>query len=172
MTAIYIRHIPVYPAYLFDQKLSLLSYFQTVYPGQNVEKPRGQAEKTFLKYFTDIQFFQAAPRLFNSQSDFLIPLGHPGTFEILKSLKQKHKGPSDSPQGRAWRNCLVVNPKSVQQNPRLPLRAKKACLYYYMSDCIPIYGSFYFQHGFLLFFLHNSHGTKEIPDCGNLVRQD
>ena len=32
--------------------------------------------------------------------------------------------------------------------------------------------AFYFKHGFLLLFLHNSHGTKEIPDCGNLVRPD
>ena len=32
--------------------------------------------------------------------------------------------------------------------------------------------SFYFKHGYLLLFLHNSHGTKEIPDCGNLVRPD
>ena len=31
---------------------------------------------------------------------------------------------------------------------------------------------FYFKHDFLLLFLHNSHGTKEIPDCGNLVRPD
>ena len=30
--------------------------------------------------------------------------------------------------------------------------------------------AFYFKHNFLLLFLHNSHGTKEIPDCGNLVR--
>ena len=32
--------------------------------------------------------------------------------------------------------------------------------------------SFYFKHSFLLPFLHNSHGTQEIPDCGNLVRPD
>ena len=30
--------------------------------------------------------------------------------------------------------------------------------------------AFYYKHGFLLLFLHNSHGTKEFPDCGNLVR--
>ena len=30
----------------------------------------------------------------------------------------------------------------------------------------------YFKHVFLLLFLHNSHGTTEIPDCGNLVRPD
>ena len=37
-----------------------------------------------------------------------------------------------------------------------------------------VYGylPFFFKHGFLLLFLHNSHGTKEIPDCGNLVRLD
>ena len=29
-----------------------------------------------------------------------------------------------------------------------------------------------FQTFFLLLFLHNSHGTKEIPDCGILVRPD
>ena len=32
--------------------------------------------------------------------------------------------------------------------------------------------TFYFKHDFLLLFLHASHGTKEIPDCGNLVRPD
>ena len=32
--------------------------------------------------------------------------------------------------------------------------------------------TFYFKHGFLLLFLHNSHGTKEIPDSGNLARPD
>ena len=31
---------------------------------------------------------------------------------------------------------------------------------------------FYFKHGFLLLFLHNSYGTKEIPDCGNQVKPD
>ena len=34
------------------------------------------------------------------------------------------------------------------------------------------YGTLYFKHSFLLLFLHNSHGTKEILDCGNLVRPD
>ena len=29
-----------------------------------------------------------------------------------------------------------------------------------------------FKTRFLLLFLHNSHGTKEIPNCGNLVRPD
>ena len=32
--------------------------------------------------------------------------------------------------------------------------------------------TFYFKHSLLLIFLHNSHGTKEIPDCRNLVRPD
>ena len=38
--------------------------------------------------------------------------------------------------------------------------------------CYSLESSFYFKHGFFLLFLHNSHGTKEIPDCGNLVRPD
>ena len=32
--------------------------------------------------------------------------------------------------------------------------------------------SILFQTCFLLLFLHNSHGTKEIPDCQNLVGSD
>ena len=38
--------------------------------------------------------------------------------------------------------------------------------------CCMSYLPFYFKHSFLLLFLHNSHGTQEIPDCGNLVRPD
>ena len=53
--------------------------------GQTMEKPRGQPEKTR-------QFFKAAPRFFHSYLDILNPVGQSGTFETLKSLKQKSIG--------------------------------------------------------------------------------
>ena len=37
---------------------------------------------------------------------------------------------------------------------------------------VQLYPAFYFKHVFVLLFLHNSHGSKEIHDCGNLVRPD
>ena len=73
--------------------------------GKTVEKPRGRPGKTVARDFPRTQregtfegkVFQSFQRLFHRETDFLNPVGQSGAFETLKSLKLKHKGPSDSP---------------------------------------------------------------------------
>ena len=70
---------------------------------------------------------------------------------------------------------LVYHGYYERKSTKLPIWNRMAILNYKTLqywNSTPQYCSFYFKHGFLLLFLHNSHGTKEIPDCCNLVRTD
>ena len=65
---------------------------------------------------------------------------------------------------------LTVNNSKVKSTVK-KIRTELSRMYVRIEESL-VESAFYFKHGFLLLFLHNSPGTKEIPDCGNLVRQD
>ena len=71
--------------------------------------------------------------------------------------------------------------RGLRRENELTKMAKKSCsnqkIYciienMYIKPGLSLEYPFYFKHGFLSLFLHKSHGTKEIPDCENLVSRD